>query len=295
MTAYRQLSTAEYPTLIGLWQQCFGDTEQEITAFWHAVGDQVRVFAAWDGGRAVSMLCALSAGLVDEAGDLLPAAYLYAVCTAPERRNQGLAARLTAYAEAALWRQGVAVTALVPANAGLFRFYEKLGYETVFYHREYTVPAKAGPVKLTMSTPTATAACGKCSSTDRFCPMTHRFCICRRWCPAARDCTAQRRTVWSAAQRCRKREPFFTSRSFCRTARKPRRRWLRRCTVKVLSCGRREAARPSAWQRHLAASACQKRPIWALLSIDSLVFSAIHKIFVENLLNTHYNDILELN
>ena len=149
MTDYRQLAPAEYPALIGLWQQCFGDTEQEITAFWRTVGDQVRVFAAWDGGRAVSMLCALSAGLVDEAGDLLPAAYLYAVCTAPERRNQGLAARLTAYAEAALWRQGVAVTALVPANAGLFRFYEKLGYETVFYHREYTVPAKAGPVKLT--------------------------------------------------------------------------------------------------------------------------------------------------
>ena len=149
MTTYRQLAPAEYPALNRLWQQCFGDTEQEITAFWHAVGDQVRVFAAWDGGKAVSMLCALSAGLVDEAGDLLPAAYLYAVCTAPERRNQGLAAKLTAYAEAALWRQGVAVTALVPANAGLFRFYEKLGYETVFYHREYTVPAKAAPVKLT--------------------------------------------------------------------------------------------------------------------------------------------------
>lgn len=149
MTTYRQLSTAEYPTLNGLWQQCFGDTEQEITAFWCAVGDEVRVFAAWDGGKAVSMLCALSADLVDEAGGLLPAAYLYAVCTAPERRNQGLAAGLTAYAEIALRRQGVAVTALVPANTDLFRFYEKLGYETVFYHREYSVPAKAGPVKLT--------------------------------------------------------------------------------------------------------------------------------------------------
>lgn len=149
MTDYRQLAPTEYRALNGLWRRCFGDTEQEITAFWRAVGDQVRVFAAWDGGKAVSMLCALSAGLVDEAGDLLPAAYLYAVCTAPERRNQGLAAKLTAYAEAALRRQGVAVTTLVPANADLFRFYEKLGYAAVFYHKEYTVPAKAGPVKLT--------------------------------------------------------------------------------------------------------------------------------------------------
>lgn len=148
MTACRQLAPAEYPALNGLWRQCFGDTEREITAFWRAVGDQVRVFAAWDGGKAVSMLCALSAELADETGELLPAAYLYAVCTAPERRNQGLAAGLTAYAETALRRQGVAVTALAPANADLFRFYEKLGYETVFYRREYTVPAKAGPVKL---------------------------------------------------------------------------------------------------------------------------------------------------
>ena len=41
------------------------------------------------------------------------------------------------------------MTALVPANTDLFRFYEKLGYETVFYHKEYTIPAKAGSMKLT--------------------------------------------------------------------------------------------------------------------------------------------------
>ena len=149
MTAYKQLTPAEYSGLNGLWQQCFGDTAQEVAVFWRAVDGHVRVFAALDGEKAVSMLCALPVTLVDEAGDTLPAAYLYAICTAPERRNQGLAAGLTAYAENALRRQGIAATALVPANVDLFCFYKKLGYETVFFHREYTVPGKAGNVKLT--------------------------------------------------------------------------------------------------------------------------------------------------
>lgn len=149
MTAYKQLTPAEYSGLNWLWQQCFGDTAQEVAVFWRAVDGHVRVFAALDGEKAVSMLCALPVTLVDEAGDTLPAAYLYAICTAPERRNQGLAAGLTAYAENALRRQGIAATALVPANVDLFCFYKKLGYETVFFHREYTVPAKSGNVKLT--------------------------------------------------------------------------------------------------------------------------------------------------
>ena len=149
MTAYKQLTPAEYSGLNGLWQQCFGDTAQEVAVFWCAVDGHVRVFAALDGEKAVSMLCALPVTLVDEAGDTLPAAYLYAICTAPERRGRGICAGLMAYAEDCLKKDGVRFSTLVPSGAELFGFYQKLGYKTAFFNRSYFVPAERGHAKIT--------------------------------------------------------------------------------------------------------------------------------------------------
>ena len=34
MTAYKQLTPAEYSGLNGLWQQCFGDTDEYMAYYW---------------------------------------------------------------------------------------------------------------------------------------------------------------------------------------------------------------------------------------------------------------------
>lgn len=74
----------DLPALTRLWQACFGDTEAEVRAFWQALFDCTPVYLrrAPDGSPA-AMLCALPAELVGDDGDAVPAAYLYAVCTAP--------------------------------------------------------------------------------------------------------------------------------------------------------------------------------------------------------------------
>ena len=80
----------DLPALTRLWQACFGDTEAEVRAFWQALFDCTPVYLrrAPDGSPA-AMLCALPAELVGDDGDAVPAAYLYAVCTAPALRGRG--------------------------------------------------------------------------------------------------------------------------------------------------------------------------------------------------------------
>lgn len=129
----------DLPALEALWQVCFGDAPAESRPF--LTHSDIRVFAAYAGGRPVSMLCALPAVLVDDCGDERPCAYLYAVCTHPDFRGRGLSSGLLAYAEQALRKLGFVCTALVPANEKLFAFYQKNGYEPVFYQKNYTVQA----------------------------------------------------------------------------------------------------------------------------------------------------------
>ena len=80
----------DLPALTRLWQACFGDTEAEVRAFWQALFDCTPVYLrrAPDSSPA-AMLCALPAELVGDDGDAVPAAYLYAVCTAPALRGRG--------------------------------------------------------------------------------------------------------------------------------------------------------------------------------------------------------------
>ena len=80
----------DLPALTRLWQACFGDTEAEVRAFWQALFDCTPVYLrrAPDGSPA-AMLCALPAEMVGDDGDAVPAAYLYAVCTAPALRGRG--------------------------------------------------------------------------------------------------------------------------------------------------------------------------------------------------------------
>lgn len=149
MSRFAQAQKCDLPALTALWQTCFGDEKAQIEAFWRALWPHIRVFAAYDGKAPSAMLCALPASLVDEAGESFPAAYLYAVCTAPQHRGRGLCAGLMAYSEDCLKKDGVRFSALVPSNAELFGFYQKFGYRTAFFHRSYCVPAEKGKAKIT--------------------------------------------------------------------------------------------------------------------------------------------------
>ena len=89
----------DLPQLTALWGVCFGDSEEEIGAFWKLLSGKARVFCAREGKSVVSMACALPVQLVDAQGESHPAAYLYAVGTAPAYRRRGLSAQVLSFAE----------------------------------------------------------------------------------------------------------------------------------------------------------------------------------------------------
>lgn len=134
-------------TLTALWRSCFPDSEAAIETFWRKTEGHILAFAALDGKTPVSMLCALPATLVDDCGEALRAVYLYAVCTEPAYRRQGLCAALLAYAEKELRDYDACM--LVPDGEAMFRYYEKRGYRTAFYHDSNRLDPQRSDVKIT--------------------------------------------------------------------------------------------------------------------------------------------------
>ena len=115
----------DQPQLTALWEACFGDPQAVVQGFWAAMWDTITVFTNEDG---TAMATAMPLSWQGK-----PAAYLYAVATDPAHQGKGLCRRLMAEAEAYLKEQGFSYALLSPAEPSLFRFYEKLGYQTVFF------------------------------------------------------------------------------------------------------------------------------------------------------------------
>ena len=134
---------AELPALQALWTRCFGDGPAVSGAFWDrfppeehtriVAGDGVEAMASW-----------MPVSLAGEAG-----AYVYAVATAPEHRGRGLCRALMGELEAALAAEGITFAALCPAEASLYAFYAKMGYEAAFFRRTWQTPAGDREIALT--------------------------------------------------------------------------------------------------------------------------------------------------
>lgn len=148
MTDCLQATAADLPELTALWHDCFDDEPEQISAFWRTLFAKIQVYALRRDGQLAAMVCALPTVFLSEDGGESPTAYLYAACTAPRWRGKGLFRTLTAFAEEALRQGGVAYTALVPANAPLFAFYEKLGYAAICRHNTETLPAAASALRV---------------------------------------------------------------------------------------------------------------------------------------------------
>ena len=142
---YGLAKKSDLPALTKLWATCFGDDPKEIQGFWSATFDRIQVYTGTEGNLILAMACVIPTLFVDEEGESHSCGYVYAVCTAPNARGRGICQSLMAYIHK---NCGFSYTALVPAEGSLFSFYEKLGYQTAFYHAEYTVaPQKCGKIR----------------------------------------------------------------------------------------------------------------------------------------------------
>lgn len=125
-----------------LWQQAFGDSDAFLDGFFAAGYDPDRCRYLASDGRVLAALY-----WFDCFAEGKKYAYLYAIATDENCRNQGLCHRLMAETHQYLRDCGYAGALLVPGSGSLFRFYEKLGYTTSSYVEEFAATAGA-PISL---------------------------------------------------------------------------------------------------------------------------------------------------
>ena len=135
---FRTSIQGDLTALTALWQVCFGDEPSYIAQYFHHAWKPKRVFVAAPDGKPQAM----AAWFPCRAGGQ-PAAYFYAVCTAPDWRGQGLCRKLMAYAQQQLQSRGICQFLLVPGEKSLFQFYQTMGYTTAGTIGERTISNRA--------------------------------------------------------------------------------------------------------------------------------------------------------
>lgn len=119
-----------------LWKTVFGDDEGYIDLFYRTCAAPEDVLILAEEGVLRSMMALLPLELALPDGGSLTAAYVYALATDPNARKQGYGRALLQYAEAYLRERGLDCITVVPAEAGLFRFFETVGFGDCFASRK---------------------------------------------------------------------------------------------------------------------------------------------------------------
>lgn len=114
---------SQYPQLRGLWQEAFGDTDDFLDAFFEKGFSPERCRCVTWNERCVAALYWFDCLWQDK-----KVAYLYAIATDRLFQGKGFCRSLMENTHAHLQDLGYAGAVLVPAEEGLFRLYEKLGY-----------------------------------------------------------------------------------------------------------------------------------------------------------------------
>ncbi|MBQ3006827.1 MAG: GNAT family N-acetyltransferase [Clostridia bacterium] len=125
-------------SIISLWNEAFGDAENEICFFLDNKYIPENTLIIEENGKIASMLFLLEGNMRIKAVSY-PSYYLYAACTAEEFRGRGFMAELLAEANRIALSRGKDFICLMPGEKSLFDFYEKRGYITAFGKKILTV------------------------------------------------------------------------------------------------------------------------------------------------------------
>ena len=119
-------------SLIKLWSDVFGDEREYIELLFPYGKSVCDIFAEFDGDEIVSALylldCILSFGGVQYTGK-----YLYAAATNEKYRGKGIMSSLINEAKEYCKSAGLDYISLVPANEGLYNYYEKFGFVSAMH------------------------------------------------------------------------------------------------------------------------------------------------------------------
>jgi len=133
----------QYPQLVSLWQEAFGDTEEFIDGFFCTAFSPARC-------RCMIINKKVAAALywMDVRRDAQRYAYIYAVAVAENRRGKGLGRAMLEDAQTHLALRGYDGILLVPGSDSLRGYYEKHGYTTFTHVHEFSAQEGDTPLSL---------------------------------------------------------------------------------------------------------------------------------------------------
>lgn len=131
------------PQLRALWKEAFGDTDDFLHGFFATAFTPDHSLCILENGNVAAALYWLDGSLAEQ-----KIAYIYAVATAKAMQGKGLCRRLMDAAHAVLAQAGYSGAILVPGDAGLAGMYEKMGYRTCTYVKEFSCTATDAPLPL---------------------------------------------------------------------------------------------------------------------------------------------------
>lgn len=140
---YRRTDVSDIPQLRALFHDAFGDSEEDLNAFFAEIYPECDAFGAFDGEKLAAMVYCLRQVLVPAQKK---AAYFYAVATAEDYRGQGICRELLSFAEQSLKKQGVSCLILACETEELAQMYRKMGFSGA--PLAYEMPPRAAMQKI---------------------------------------------------------------------------------------------------------------------------------------------------
>lgn len=136
MIEVRPSKPEEVPAQKALWKTVFGDDDVYIDNFYRHCAKPEDMLVLLEDGALRSMLALLSVAVALPDGSEASSAYVYALATDPAVRGQGFGRVILQYVDFYLREKGVDSVTVVPAEAGLHKFFGTVGFTECFATRK---------------------------------------------------------------------------------------------------------------------------------------------------------------
>lgn len=132
-----------------LWNRCFHDDEA-FTDFYfrRRYSDEIHM-DIYEKGQMIAALQMLPYPMGWQ-GRIIPMAYISGACTHPDFRKQKVMRRLLNKTHRKMYRDGVGLSTLIPAEPWLFEYYASSGYSPIFRYQVEQIPASSLPQQPTV-------------------------------------------------------------------------------------------------------------------------------------------------
>ena len=146
MTEIREIRPEDRAALVALWHQVFGDSVSFVEEFFRILPEIGSGVAAVENSVPVGAAYMITALELCEGERSRRCGYLYAVAVDPAARGRGLGGKLSQAAAALGRANGAELICTLPAEPGLYAWYEKLlGVRCALYRQRWVLDSRPGP------------------------------------------------------------------------------------------------------------------------------------------------------